>query len=358
MAKKPNPWHSTVNQNRTDRPGEEVSITELPPKEPDWYCNAVVKQQRSSRRSSASSVRNRRQVATTYRYCDSRAGAGTTHVGIGRCRVHGGDILPDPINRYQHLDNEDFVQRLQEHLGRPDPTNLLSELAFARALLEDWMNFADEAQTALMAWHASFDKKRRGLHDKPLYHVYAIQRATLLARAAGVDFAELDEGEMNEYLDEAAEIYKEEFYQAGIKHNERTGELTYTRSKDLKIEKPMKLPSIAVEAARLIQTIAQVVKTITENEKEHYISDQDFMGLMMKLMTAVMHVAQKHAMRPEGVIKDEQLSGFLSEILVEFERHSQEFSVPRSVRATALNAEVVAAGIQPRASGELRGEAD
>ena len=83
--------------------------------EPNWYCRGW---------------NGKRE-----HYCRRRAGHGTEHLGIGRCRYHGGNsITPHGLrSRYAKASIADLIA---QHQADPDPLNLLPELATLRALLE------------------------------------------------------------------------------------------------------------------------------------------------------------------------------------------------------------------------------
>ena len=68
-------------------------------------------------------------------YCRRRAGHGTGHMGMGRCRYHGGNsvVQHGMTSRYHQVAIADMIAK---HQADPDPLNLLPELATLRALLE------------------------------------------------------------------------------------------------------------------------------------------------------------------------------------------------------------------------------
>lgn len=71
------------------------------------------------------------------KYCRSRAGSGTTHVGVGRCKQHGGLQADDGrvTNGARSLVKTSSLRELIEtEKGRTDPLNLVEELAILRAL--------------------------------------------------------------------------------------------------------------------------------------------------------------------------------------------------------------------------------
>jgi hypothetical protein len=73
-------------------------------------------------------------------------GAGTTARPGGR---------PPSIGRYSRLKRQTLDEQIAEHKAHPEPLNLYDELAFLRALLEDFVNRYDTWYDALLAWHES-----------------------------------------------------------------------------------------------------------------------------------------------------------------------------------------------------------
>lgn len=75
------------------------------------------------------------------KYCRSRAGSGTEHPGIGRCRQHdgGGDArTTHGLRRYLPLRNTRLGPLVERYQEDPDALNVGAELAVARALLHNW----------------------------------------------------------------------------------------------------------------------------------------------------------------------------------------------------------------------------
>jgi hypothetical protein len=76
------------------------------------------------------------------KYCHSRAGWGTSHVGFGRCRIHdaGGDArVKTGLHRRYQFKTKKRTERLDHHAADPSPLDLSAELALARTLLEEWL---------------------------------------------------------------------------------------------------------------------------------------------------------------------------------------------------------------------------
>lgn len=96
------------------------------------------------------------------KYCKARAGTGTQHPGVGRCRHHdgGGDTKLTHGLRSRYLVNAPRIAALLEEYQRdPDPLNVLGELALARALLHDWVDRYEQFTAALIAWHDTWEGK-------------------------------------------------------------------------------------------------------------------------------------------------------------------------------------------------------
>lgn len=106
--------------------------------EPNWYCRGW------------NPSRNK--------YCKSRAGANTDHLGVGRCKRHGG-ATPIQSGRYSKIKRAELAGLIKELEDDPDPLDMFPELATARALFINWVNRYEEFTEALLAWHASFSEE-------------------------------------------------------------------------------------------------------------------------------------------------------------------------------------------------------
>lgn len=74
------------------------------------------------------------------KYCGARAGFGTTHPGVGRCKFHGG--LQDDDDRLKSgahsvVKNTTLGALIEQERNRADPLDLSGELATLRALVAD-----------------------------------------------------------------------------------------------------------------------------------------------------------------------------------------------------------------------------
>ena len=108
-------------------PDREVPATYVGPLEPKYYCLAW----------------NRKRL----KYCRSRAGARTGHVGVGRCWVHDGGgetrVKHGLLRRPYQLRTPRLSELIEIHAADPAPLDLSTELALARALLQDWLDRDD-----------------------------------------------------------------------------------------------------------------------------------------------------------------------------------------------------------------------
>ncbi len=90
--------------------------------------------------------------------CEQRAGWGTDHVGVGRCKLHGGATPIKSDGRcseiYKQLPR--LGERIAQFLEDPEPLNLMRDLATLRALLTDYIERYEEFTDALIAWHETF----------------------------------------------------------------------------------------------------------------------------------------------------------------------------------------------------------
>jgi hypothetical protein len=93
------------------------------------------------------------------KYCRSRAGRGTHHLGVGRCSLHGGNHEA-MHGRWSQLTNtklSDAIKRFEED---PQLLDLRSTLALLYAYCEDLINRQAELLEAVLAWHALLKHKQ------------------------------------------------------------------------------------------------------------------------------------------------------------------------------------------------------
>jgi hypothetical protein len=92
------------------------------------------------------------------KYCHQRAGHGTAHVGVGRCKVHGGQ-KEDSDARVTHgrrssVQGERIRELIDQHRADPQLHDVSSTLATAKALMDDFIERYYEFTPALLAWYA------------------------------------------------------------------------------------------------------------------------------------------------------------------------------------------------------------
>lgn len=101
------------------------------------------------------------------KYCRSKAGHGTLHLGEGRCRTHEGRPITTASRiRYTDVGHRtigDLVRKFQED---PDPLNMLDELAMARAILVDFIERHSAFTEALLDWHESFKLTKQPMSEE------------------------------------------------------------------------------------------------------------------------------------------------------------------------------------------------
>lgn len=239
-------------------------------KDSDYYCQGLIKLARG-------------EHAGKWTYCMRRAGDGTNHIGYGRCKHHGG-ALPVVENRYASLLNPTYNEVLQSFYNDPDPLNLRSELAIARTILTDVMNKHEEWNEALMAWWASFDPNRRGLHDMPLYHAQAMK----LAVDRGYVTEGMTSGAFQEGLERGLADYQAEWLDA----NEGGAELLV-----LRVDRPKKAYVDVGTALKALTEIRNIAKLISELESKAYLSIFSFEQLLERYAETIFEVIQRRLTR-------------------------------------------------------------
>lgn len=278
-----------------------------PPKlESDYYCRAIGRW----------GDMQGPDLAGKWKYCYARAGAGTNHVGHGRCRHHGGSN-PNVENRYSELLNDSIGEKLAKFLMDPNPLDLRAELAAARALFEDFVERHESVTAALLAWHASFDPRRRGLHDAPLYHFEAIRYAFEGLVQQGITSPSASE--LQAALEAGVELARHDFLEGGG-----------GRVADLKVEKPVKVTDIT-NAVTVLKTISSLATTIIKHEQEAFLSVFAVRMLIEAYGEQTRKTLAKH-LRRLGVNDGEEVEAILRDIARGWESTpALETSIPRLV---------------------------
>lgn len=286
---------------------EDNAFDEAPPKrQPDYYCLARGKW--------APGTPNEGK----HKYCYARAGAGTNHLGYGRCKDHGGSN-PGVENRYAAMLNPSISEKIAKFLLDPNPLDLRADLAAGRALFEHFIEEHEETQAALLAWYASFDKARRGLHDHPLYHFEAFKHA--------YKFLEYDR------LHEATDEQLHEALEKGLEEARRLRREQYLASgeefaDDLVVERPKKMTDIS-QGARILKIIGDLVGAIMKHEREAFLSVFAVQSLIEAYAKQTRRVLTRH-FRRLGVNDGETVNKIIDDIGREWERAPVvETSVPR-----------------------------
>lgn len=298
------------SQERYDPPNPaDNCFDEKPPMlEPDYYCRARGRWD----------DKHGPEFEGKWKYCYARAGAGTNHLGQGRCKHHGG-AAPNVENRYAAMNNDTIAQKLAKFLLDPNPLDLRAELAAARALFEDMVERYDDYVAALIAWHASFDPKRRGLHDAPLYHIAAIQHAFAYLMEQGVEHPALDE--IHAALEHGMEVARREW----VEERQQSGKPYAT---DLKVEKPVKVLDIS-HAASLLKIVQNLATAIIKHEQEAFLSVFAVQALIEAYGEQTRKVLARH-LRRLGVNDAEALDAILTDISRAWKSTpALEHSVPR-----------------------------
>lgn len=115
----------------------------LPYKEADTHCNA------------------RRLGGTAY--CKNSAGAGTDHLGVGRCQKHERGRKRKLVHGWASKLTHTRVKEILDELSTVEMNvmDLIPEANLLRALTVDYINRYDEFVDALMAWYEDPDNKMR-----------------------------------------------------------------------------------------------------------------------------------------------------------------------------------------------------
>ena len=283
---------------------------EPPDLEPDYYCLGKTK-----------------LVAWTedkrvWAYCYNVAGTGTEHLGYGRCIEHGGDddpLSPRLTARYGEVKNKEFRRLFNRYLNDPDPLNNRPELAAARALFTLWQNEYEEIVQSSLAWHASFQPSRRGLHDHPLFHIYAYHCAIRAAKEQGWNIdrlASLTEDELLELLEEGWERYVDEWLTEGE-------ERKIYRKDDLVVEKPKKMPDFN-EGRKHLETIAKLTDQVLDYEERAWINHAGYMRILAGMAVAIRHVIERFTLKNGYTLNHKEREELFTDLARELGHVTQE----------------------------------
>lgn len=312
-------------------PADNVFDERPPARESDYYCLGVGKHD------------NLGEYPGKWKYCYARAGAGTSHLGIGRCRHHGGGNQRIE-NRYALLLNDSIGEKIAHFLNDPNPLDMQAELAAARALFQDYIQRHEQITSALLAWHASFDKRRRGLHDSPLYNIQAIM-------AALPDLRELPE---DAAVDEVQELLESGVERARAQRMREAQIVGKDLADDLRVEKPMQILDV-IHGARLLKIVNELVSSIIKHEREAYLSVFAVHALILAYAEETRKAVERY-LNKQGVNDDGE---GVKKVLGDIERAwrsvpALENSVPR-LMAERVERERYLRGPGPKKAKKVRG---
>lgn len=194
------------------------------------------------------------------KYCCLRAGAGTDHLGAGRCKQHGGS---NPVRHGRYaLVERPRIRHLMEQIAAAaeDPLDTLPELLMLRALTLDFIERYDEYSEGIITWHASYQAFQRPISAEK-------------------------ENAFREVVDEYEILLAE--------HGEGADD---GRAPDLKLArqfidaladtsmppKPVRIMDLA-DARGLLDTITKAVERIQRSRAAMHISRKDFFRVMTEM---------------------------------------------------------------------------
>lgn len=215
--------------------------------------------------------------------CTQRAGWGTDHPGVGRCKLHGGKSLVRH-GLYSAIQRPRIAALIAQFEALPESEALrtLPELAAARALFVDWVERYDEITEALLAWHASYAQSMRPVGPES---VEALQDV--------LDELEALIGPVPE--EPPVRMEPEGQPHGGWLKRERAeeaqdGELrihvSVRRVRELLVSlqsdpglKPRQMPDLA-DGHRILDTISKIVERVLKSRGANAISRKDFYRVM------------------------------------------------------------------------------
>jgi len=117
--------------------------------------------------------------------CDKRAGMGTDHLGVGKCKFHGGATpSKSGVTSIVHKFRPRLLELIEHYQNVPDPLNILPELSWIRALAADFVERYDLLAAALLAWYES--QLRGGDAERPRQVLDISDAVRILAEATKV----------------------------------------------------------------------------------------------------------------------------------------------------------------------------
>lgn len=124
------------------------------------------------------------------KYCRARAGAGTTHVGVGRCKMHGG-TKQSLYDTWGQIRSETLREAIARHETDPHLLDLRPSLALLKTLVEHTINEQEEVLQALLTWHALHRHRTDASEDLKRAAAQMLEDAPPPARRHVLDFGSL-----------------------------------------------------------------------------------------------------------------------------------------------------------------------
>lgn len=193
-------------------------------------------------------------------YCKNRLGNRTTHVGEGRCSIHGGSV-PILHGRYSGLERTRITDLYQMFKDDEDFLDVRDEIAMGRALLADFLNRYAAFSSALLAWHESYVGKPIGL-----------DRVEEITRV-------LDEYER---LSNESAAERTEAEQAALEGARETCDRLMNGS----LNKPRQILDVAT-AHQLLDSITNMVAKVEKIRAANAISVKDFLRVTRQMAATV-----------------------------------------------------------------------
>lgn len=212
--------------------------------------------------------------------CRQEAGWGTTHVGQGRCKLHGG-ATPIKHGRYSGLQLPRIADLWRAYQADPEPLNLLDDLAMARAILHEFLERHEAFTAALLAWHESYQAGQRPLSDERLLALRATLDEYEILLAQGPDATELQQQQLT--------LARE------------TVGLLGTRDE----KKPRQITDLST-AYQIVGEITRIVERIERIRAANAISRPD----LLRVMTEMGRVVDRYV--PDEPTRDRIRDGWLS----------------------------------------------
>lgn len=205
-----------------------------------------------------------RNAETENEFCQQAAGWGTDHVGVGRCKLHGG-ASPVRSGRYSKITRPRIAELIKEHEEDPDPLNILPELAAARAIFTDFLERYDEWREAFLAWHATWQAgfKRPVPEALALGFSAAIDEYENLLREHNVELTEYQTSS----LEESRKLVK------------------WLKGEDAPV-KPREVLDVSA-AMQHVNTISQIVKREQDARADSAISRKDLVRVQQAMASSV-----------------------------------------------------------------------